>query len=183
MNIAAPRQFLYKSSIQDFTKVLQEIEQYDIEAVILFGKPALASDIIPIIRQQNKNLLIFGSISLMDDQKASSPDWNIFEGINLVSSGHWFTEKGITFQKAFQDTYGYQPGPAAAYAYDGIRLIIEVVKKTGPDRDKIIKGMTEINYKNGVTGEIRFDSFGNRMGTPGLMTIKNGKPVAIKATD
>ncbi len=183
MNIAAPRQFLYQSSARDFQMVLQEIDQYDIEAIVLFGKASLASDILPMLQQQNKDLMIFGSLSIMENQRASSPDWNMLEGMNLVTSGHWFTEKGIAFQKAFQEAYGYQPGAAAAYAYDGISLIIDVIKKHGPDRNKMIDVFAETNYKTGVTGEIRFDSFGNRMGIPGLMTIKNGNPLAIKADE
>jgi len=183
MNIEVPRQFICRSSIQDFQTALNEIDQYDIEAVILFGKPALASAIIPMLKQRDMNLDIFGSLSIMDDQKAISPDWNILEGICLVSSGHWFTEEGIAFQKTFQETYGYQPGPAAAYAYDGISMIIEFVKKYGPDRNKMIELFAGTNYKTGVTGEIRFDGDGDRLGIPDMMTIKNGKPVAIKTVE
>ncbi|MBE9512315.1 MAG: ABC transporter substrate-binding protein, partial [Bacteroidetes bacterium] len=179
MKIAAPRQLLYRSSAQDFQMVAQDIDQYDIEAVVLFGKPALASDIMPLLQQKNKDLIIFGSLSIMDNQKASGPDWNILEGTYLVSSGHWFTEKGIAFQKEFQKVYGYQPGPVAAYAFDGINVIIEVIKKAGPDRDKIIDAFSKIDYKAGITGEIQFDKNGNRTGKVGLMRIKDGKPVFI----
>ena len=179
MNVPLPRQFLFKSTVENFQMTLQEIDQYDVGAIILFGKPALASDIIPLLKEQNMNQPVFGSFSVMDDQKACNPNWDIFEGLNLVSSGHWFTEKGIAFQKAFQETFGYQPGAAAAYAYDGINRIIEVIQKSGPDRDKIIDAFAEINYITGVTGEIRFDTNGNRMGIPGIMTIKNGNPYVI----
>ncbi|KPK87314.1 MAG: hypothetical protein AMS27_02745 [Bacteroides sp. SM23_62_1] len=183
MKISAPRQIIYRSFADDSQKVLEEIDQYDVEAIILFGKPSLASEIIPLIKRQYKNLSIFGSISLMDDQKASDPRWSTLEGIILVSSGYWFTQQGIAFQEAFQDTYGYQPGPAAAYAYDGTSLIIEAINKYGPDRNKIIDGLAEMNYKTGITGEIRFDKYGNRVGIPGLMTIKNGKPLLIIADE
>jgi branched-chain amino acid transport system substrate-binding protein len=183
MKIKAPRQFVYRSSTQDFQMTLEEIDKYDSEAVILFGKPALASAIIPMLKQRNMNVDIFGSLSIMDDQKAKSPDWKILEGITLVSSGHWFTEEGIAFQKAFQKAYGYQPGAAAAYAYDGVNMIIEFVKKYGPDRNKMIELCAETNYKTGVTGEIRFDGDGNRIDIPGLMTVKNGKPVRIIKMD
>ena len=84
------------------------------------------------------------------------------------------------FQKAFQGAFGYQPGAAAAYAYDGINLIIEVIKKSGPDRDKIIDVFAEINYKTGVTGEIQFDANGNRIGGSGIMTFKNRTPCHYK---
>jgi branched-chain amino acid transport system substrate-binding protein len=180
MNVPLPREFLFKSSVQDFQMTLQEIDQNNVEAIILFGKPALVSDIIPLLKEQNKNRPVFCSFSVMDDQKACNPYWNIFEGVNVVSSGHWFTKKGITFQKAFQETFGYQPGAAAAYAYDGINLLIEVIQKCGPDRDKIIDAFAEMDYTTGVTGEIRFDIKGNRIGIPGILTIKNGNPHIIE---
>ncbi|MCK5134958.1 MAG: ABC transporter substrate-binding protein [Bacteroidales bacterium] len=183
MNAATPKQFLYRLSGKNFQMVLKEINQSDIEAIVLFGKPALASDILPMLQQRNMNHTIFGSLSIMDDQKASDPDWAIFEEMNLVSSGHWFTEKGIAFQKSFQRAFGYQPGAAAAYAYDGMNVVIEVISKSGPDHDKIIDAFAETNYKTGVTGEIQFDANGNRMGISGLMTIKNGKPVVISADE
>jgi branched-chain amino acid transport system substrate-binding protein len=180
MKIAAPEQFLYRSSGEDFQIALNDINKNDIEAVVLFVKPAFASSIIPVLKKQNKDLAIFGSLLVTDDQKNSDPDWNILDGMTLITSGQWFTEKGIIFQKTFQEAFGYQPGAAAAYAYDGINLIIEAIKKNGPDRDKIIDTFTKINYKTGVTGEIRFDTHGNRIGIPDLMTIKNGIPIFIK---
>lgn len=179
MSVATPKQFLYRSSARNFQMALREIDQSDIEAIVLFGKPALSSDIIPMLQQKKMDQTIFGSLSMMDDQKASNPDWAIFEEMNLVSSGHWFTEKGIAFQQSFERAFGYQPGAAAAYAYDGINVIIDVIMRSGPDRDKIIDAFAEINYKTGVTGEIQFDSNGNRTGIPALMKIKNGKPVAM----
>jgi len=172
MNIAIPRQYLYGSSSEELKKTLQEIERYDTEAIILFGKPALVSDVVPVLRQQNMDQIVFGTLSIMDDQKSSGPDWDIL-----------FTKTGAGFQRAFQEAFGYQPGAAAAYAYDGVNMIIEAVKKSGTDRDKIIDAFTEIHYKPGVTGEIRFDAEGNRLGISGIMTIKNGRPVVINTDD
>jgi branched-chain amino acid transport system substrate-binding protein len=180
MKIATPNQYLYQSSAEDFQVALKEIDKNDIKAVVLFVNPTLASDIIPMLQKINKSPDIFGSLIVTDDQKGFDPDWDVIEGITLVSSGHWFTQEGIAFQKAFQEAYDYQPGAAAAYAYDGVNLIIEAIKKNGPDRDKIIDTFTKINYKAGVTGEIRFDAHGNRIGIPNLMVIQNGIPVIIK---
>ena len=89
-------------------------------------------------------------------------------------------EKRYYISKSFQETFGYQPGAAAAYAYDGINLLIEVIQKCGPDRDKIIDAFTEMDFTTGVTGEIRFDIKGNRIGIPGILTIKNGNPYIIE---
>ncbi len=179
MNVGPPEQFLYKKSDRNFQEIFTEIEKNGIEAILLFGDPVFASEIIPLFQQYNIKQPVFGSLSILDDQKASSPDWNILEDIIIISSGQWFTGKGIAFQNEFQKEYGYQPGPAAAYAYDGVSVIIEVIKKAGPDRDKIIDAFSTVNY-SGITGEIQFDENGNRIGKVGLMKISNGKPAPVE---
>ena len=179
-NVTLPERFLYKESDRNFQEIFTDIEKSNIEAILLFGDPVFASEIIPLFQKYNIKQPVFGSLSLMDDQKASSPDWSILEDVIMISSNQWFTGKGIAFQKEFQKEYGYQPGPAAAYAYDGVSVIIEVIKKAGPDRDKIIDAFSTVNY-SGITGEIQFDENGNRVGKVGLMKISNGKPVSNKS--
>ena len=178
MNVGPPERFLYKKSDRNFQEIFAEIEKSDIEAILLFGDPVFASEIIPLFKQYKIKQPVFGSLSILDDQKTSSPDWNILEDIIMISSNQWFTGKGIAFQKEFQKEYGYQPGPVAAYAFDGINVIIEVISKAGPDRDKIIDVFSTVNY-SGITGEIQFDENGNRIGKVGLMRIKDGKPVVV----
>lgn len=180
MNLAKPKQFLFQSSGKNIQEILSEIKRCNIKSIVLFGDYQFASKIIPALKQRKMTQTIFGSLSTMDNQKASNTDWSIFENMILISSGHWVTEKGIEFQKEFEKTYGYQPGATAALAYDGINVIIDVIKRAGPDLDKIIDAFAETNYKNGVTGEIQFDTNGNRVGNPGLMIIKNGCPVPLK---
>jgi branched-chain amino acid transport system substrate-binding protein len=74
--------------------------------------------------------------------------------------------------------YGYKPGAAAAYAYDGARILIEAVRNTGTDRENIQSYLSGIKFK-GVTGEISFDAKGNRKGSAVLMKIRDGIPIPV----
>lgn len=186
MNIPMPEQYLFDMSEQSFREIYLSIKNKDFKAILLFGNHSFVLEIIPLFRKYNMTQPVFGSLSVMDDQKAKSPDWSILENVILVSSNHWFTENGVAFQKEFRKVYGYQPGPAAAYAFDGMNLIVEAVRNAKPDgnsilddRDNIIDAFSEMNYKNGVTGEIKFDENGNRPGKANLMLIKNGKPLLL----
>ena len=174
MNVALPRQFMYGSSGKNLPGILTEVEELGIEAVVLFGGPEFASEIIPVLKQRSMNQMIFGTLAVANGQKAINPDWSCLEGSILVSSGHWFTNEGIAFQKEFHKTFGYQPGAAAAYAYDGINVIIGIIKRAGTDRDRIIEAFVEANHKSGITGDIQFDVNGNRSGCASLMTIREG---------
>jgi branched-chain amino acid transport system substrate-binding protein len=180
MKVPVPVQLTYQSTGRDSETLLKEIERNDIRAVVLFLKPVQASEIIPVLKKQNRNLTLYGSLSITDDLLGTEPDFAMLEGITVVSPGYWFTEEGRAFVKGYQEAFGYKPGTSAAYAYDGLNLIIERVKKYGPDRDKIIDNFTEMNNMTGVTGRISFDAHGNRIGTPDLMIIMDGIPVLIK---
>jgi len=179
LNIPAPRQFQYASSGQHLHEILTDIEKHGTEAIVLFGDPEFASEIKAGLEQRSMNQMIFGTLAVTDGQKTISPDWSNLEGSILVSSGHWFTEEGLAFQEEFQETFGYQPGAAAAYAYDGINVIIGVIKRAGVDRDRIIEAFAETNHKSGITGAIQFDVNGNRSGFTSLMTIRKGNPYIL----
>jgi ABC-type branched-subunit amino acid transport system substrate-binding protein len=179
LGMAAPRQFLYDSSGENLPEILAEIEKLGTEAIVLFGEPEFASEIIAGIEQRRMNQMIFGTLAVTDGQKTTSPDWSYLEGSILVSSGHWFTDGGMAFQEKFQKTFGYQPGAAAAYAYDGINVIIGVIRRAGVDRERIIEAFAEADHKSGITGDIQFDVNGNRTGCASLMRIRKGNPYIL----
>ncbi len=176
MNLSKPKQFLYEPADKNIQTILDEIENNAIENIILFGDNLFASELISAKKQRNMPQTIFGSLSILYSNKSSKINWEIFDDIFVISSNHWFNSEQTTFQKDFEKKYGYKPGVSAAFAYDGTNIIIEAIKKAGSSRDKIIEELTKIRYKNGVTGNIRFDENGNRIGNPDLMIIKNGYP-------
>ncbi|MBE3094523.1 MAG: ABC transporter substrate-binding protein [Actinobacteria bacterium] len=175
---ADPLQFFYENSSQDFNVLLDQIYKADVNCIILFGQPLASLKIIQQIRQRKMTQPVFGSLSVLGENELSGQEWKNFEGVVLVSSGHLLRSQGLDFRQEFQRTYGNMPGAEAAYAFDGMNLIIEAIRNAGLDRDKIQKSLAKIHY-NGVTGEIRFDDKGNRVGTAELMKIKNGIPVAV----
>jgi ABC-type branched-subunit amino acid transport system substrate-binding protein len=176
LELAAPSVLSYGSPKGSLSEILTAIEEDGAEAIVLFGDPAFASEIISGLKQRGMNQRIFGTLAVTDGGKEGGPDWSYLEGSVLVSSGHWFTDRGMAFQKEFQHTYGYQPGSAAAYAYDGINVIIGVIRRAGVDRDRIIEAFAEVKHPSGITGDIQFDENGNRTGSAGLMMIREGIP-------
>jgi branched-chain amino acid transport system substrate-binding protein len=171
-----PLQFFYDSSSQDFNDLTDQINKADVNCIILFGQPSASSKIIQQMRQRKMIQPVFGSLSLLNEKELSDQELKNYESVVLVSSGQWFTSQGLAFRQEYQKTYGNMPGAVAAYAYDGMNVIIEAIRNAGPDREEIQKSLTDIKHE-GVTGLIQFDSKGNRIGVPGLMEIINGIPV------
>jgi branched-chain amino acid transport system substrate-binding protein len=85
----------------------------------------------------------------------------------------------LFFQKEFQRKYGKMPGAVAAYAFDGMNLVIEAIRDSGIDRENMQKTMSKIHYK-GITGSIQFDENGNRVDAAELIEIINGIPVYVE---
>jgi branched-chain amino acid transport system substrate-binding protein len=174
-----PVQFFYDNINQDLDAISDQINDENVRSIVLFGQPSSLIRLIQLLRSKKLNQPVFGTLELLDENKLSGQDLKNYENIVFVSSDHWFTEKGPPFSKEYAKIYGMAPGPVAAYAYDGMNIIIEAIRKGGSDSEKIQKILKEISFE-GVTGLIQFDDKGNRKGTPGLMEIKNGIPVRVE---
>ena len=61
------------------------------------------------------------------------------------------------FSERFQKRYGLKPEIYAGYGYDGAQMLIEAIKKAGPNRYRVHDLMTSLNEYLGVTGYMRFD--------------------------
>jgi len=73
--------------------------------------------------------------------------------------------------------YKQNPGTVASFSYDAMSVLIEAVSKAGnPDRELIQESLENIQYR-GVTGLIKFDDKGNRLGNFEIRKTKNGVPL------
>ncbi len=176
---ADPVQLFYDNQAQDFNGLIDQIKSADVRGIILFGKPSASIRLINQLRERKMNQSVFGSLSLLDENEISGQDMKYYENVILISPGNFSGSKGLAFREEFHKTYGKLPGAVAAYSFDGINLLIEAIRNAGLDRENIQKALTKIQYE-GVTGLIQFDDKGKRMGTPGLIEIKNGVPVMVE---
>lgn len=172
-----PLQFCYDNSAKDYNILLDRINLANVNAVVFFGQSSNSIGIIQLMRQRKMNQLIFGSLSLLDDNQISFTEMVQFEGVTLVSPEFWSGSGNRSFREEYYGTYGYMPGAVAAYAFDGMNIIVEAINNAGFDRNKLQESMASIQYE-GVTGTIRFDKRGNRLGACHLMVIKKGIPVS-----
>lgn len=175
----APEQIFYSSTFEATKEFLNLLKTTEIESIVFFGKADSSLKIIEQIRKRELHQDIFGNISLLEDESILRPAGSILEGATIVSPNHYNTLQGRKFKQDFIEVYGYSPDIAAAYAYDGMNLILEAICKDGFDLEKIRDSLSQIKYKDGVTGEIQFDDKGNRMGKVGLIKVKDGKAVNI----
>jgi branched-chain amino acid transport system substrate-binding protein len=174
-----PKQLFYDNWEQNFSILLDQITNADISGIILFGQTSASVKILEQLRLRKVKIPVFGTLSVSGYSKDEESVLKSYEGAVLISSGHWFSSGGPGFRQEFLKKYGYQADAVAAYAFDGMNLIINAIKNAGTEREDIQKFLKNIKYE-GTTGLIRFDDKGNRIGEVMLMEIKNGIPEKVK---
>ncbi|MBN2349157.1 MAG: ABC transporter substrate-binding protein [Bacteroidales bacterium] len=174
-----PQQLFYDLLKPDFNNLLNQIQASGIQNIILFGGPENSLRLIKKLSETEMDYTLYGPISVLGESATLKEFWKYAEKGVFISADFWFTTKGMEFQNDFLEQFGYLPGPVAAYAYDGMNVIIEAIRKGGTDRENIIQSMKSLQY-NGATGSIEFERYGNRKGIPDLLEIRNGKPVEAK---
>ena len=169
-----PDQFIYSYSEETIQDFIRQIENKNLEGLVFYGPVTSSLEIIKQLGKRGMKQAVFGSMSLLNNVESIAE----LEGAVIISPNFWQTSRGKKFTKEYYEHYGDSPDLAAAYAYDGMNLLIEAIKEVGFDREKIQMFLTQINY-TGVTGSIHFDKMGNRMSPVELVEIKNGKAISI----
>jgi branched-chain amino acid transport system substrate-binding protein len=172
-----PVNFLYNNYITKLDILANQIIKADVNCIVLFCGPSASLKIIRLMRQRKMNQPVFGSLSILNENKLSGKELQEFDHMMLVPSGIRTGSKYLAFRQEYQKLNGKIPGIVAAFAFDGMNLLIEAIRTSGgPDREKIQEALFKIHYE-GVTGPIRFDGKGNRVGNLAVVKILNGLPV------
>lgn len=174
-----PLQLSLDNTGKNINDITEKILNSDPGCVVLFLQPPASLKIAEQINRKYLNLPVFGTYTFLNEDFITGKDLREYQNVNIVSSVNMSGEMGLSFSSEYRKKYGSQPGPVAAYAYDGMNLLIEAIRKAGTERENIQKAMAETKYE-GVTGIIQFDEKGNRKGIPGFVEIKNGIPVTVK---
>ena len=174
-----PLQFSLDSTGKNINDLTEKVLTADPDCVVLFLQPPASAIIAEQMNLNHLNRPVFGSMALLNEDFISGKDQDEYKNVIIVSSIKMSGEKGIVFSSEYKEKYGRLPGTVAAYAYDGMNILIEAIREAGTERENIQKAMAAIKYE-GVTGTIQFDEKGNRKGTPGFVVIKNGIPVSVK---
>lgn len=170
------KKIFYNIPSDNIQSIVDQVKQAQPDALIFFGNTEISKKLKLQLKKTSSNIRIFCSLSILDEQCFSGKD---FEDAIFISTGGASGSKAGTFKNDYQKAYGTPPGAVAAFSYDGMTLLINAIREGGTDRESIQKALLNINYE-GVTGTIKFDEKGNRKGTPGLMQIKDGLPVAVE---
>ncbi len=174
-----PVRYSIENSEKAIKEILNKLRKKDkTECIVLFGNSDFARKTIGLLSFQKMDLPIYCSLFTLNDKVLTDLKSLQSEKLVLVSSGFFLSIKGRVFKEDFKKVYGTEPDEEAAYAYDAAGLIAKAIENANYDPEELKDELVKIHYE-GVTGSIRFDDRGNRIGLAGLVEIKAGKPVTV----
>lgn len=165
----------YRDATAEVEALVDRIARSAVDALVLFGPPT--ESLILIRRMVARGLWVptFASLRFADALLCDSCRKDL-EGVVFVAPGHWYATSGRAFSEAFEAAHGTPPGARAAYAYDGVGVLLGAIERAGLDRTRIRDALRQAGPWQGVTGVIRFDERGNRRGPVELVAVRRGKP-------
>lgn len=146
----------------DFDSLLNRLENEQVQGVVLFGAGSRTGALVGRLRARGMRQPVFAPLSSADLVRWGSGRSDV-EGLVVIAPDPWATAEGRAFQRAFEAAYDHAPTAVSAYAYDGLMVIVEAVRRAGLDRQRIRDALADIDYGPAVTGRIRFDAMGNRV--------------------
>jgi branched-chain amino acid transport system substrate-binding protein len=76
-----------------------------------------------------------------------------------------------SFEKRYRARAGTGPAPAAAQAYDAVRLLAAALRRSGPNRARLRDALAALSSYTGVSGVIAFDHAGNDLSDVTLVRL------------
>lgn len=145
----------YEIGTTDFRSILTKVKDKKIDAVVLMG---YGTEFIALLKQMREFRMrpeVLGNIDFTFDflQKAPEAQGAIFVAPSF-SIGE-YTESGALFIEKFRQKFGKEPSWDVANSYDTIKILAEILAKTGRWDLQLIKAEL-LNLKNysGVSGKI-----------------------------
>jgi len=161
---------------KDFSTILTKIKGQNPDSIFIGGFYNEAALIMQQAAKLGLSVDFIGVDSLYSEAIIELGKESV-EGLKLV--GFYFPEGDNALAKEFaakyNEKYSANPDTYAAYAYDGISLILESLKANGETRDAVKKYLDTVVDYPGVTGKITIDENGDVRTVPVRLIIKDGK--------
>lgn len=161
---------------KELASYFDNLSKAGVNTIVMTGESATASLFLKELRKRKMTQPVYSYLSVLGEKGTGNQNPAYIDRVFSMTSGTWYKSTGSRFSHNYRVKFGTTPGAVAAYAYDAANLIIESIKATGTAREGIQKWLLEVQYL-GVTGTIKFDDKGNRIGEVRLVDIKNGYPV------
>lgn len=172
----------YQPTDKDLTAQILQMQKDGADAIVVQGHPVDEALMIRQVRQLNVQLPVVASGSLClaflrDLVSAAELAGRHCEGPDVMPPLNERPQMKA-FVEAYKKKSGFNPDIYATFYYDGMGMLVAIMKKYGVDRDKIRQGFAEMSY-DGVVGNYKADEEGNLWHNAVVMQFQPGGGVKI----
>jgi branched-chain amino acid transport system substrate-binding protein len=166
----------FRSGDTDFSEQLRRLAELPAQALVVWANPREAGLIVRQMRELGMRHEVVGYDRLAHPMFLEAAG-NAAEGV--VTAATYNPDSGDQLWQQFRRRYvlrfGEEPDAFAAHGYDGMRLIVEAVRRGGLNRARIRDALFAMPTFPGVTGEIVFDPTHNDISRPWLAVVEKGR--------
>lgn len=169
----------FKDNETVFTEQIERIRNTKPDAIMIWGNPKECALILNQIREMGLKQPVYASDRIVNPEFLKIAGKNAEGIVTTCQYNPESTDSKFTgFKTNYLKRFGIDPDVFAVYAYDGMNLIMESVKKAGLNRALIRDALTD--FKNiqgyeGASGKMLFDATWNNVKPIYLVKVKNGK--------
>ncbi|MGA2072956.1 MAG: ABC transporter substrate-binding protein [Terriglobia bacterium] len=126
------------------------------EALVFWTGPETASRLLPRLMTAFPSAQFYLSQEAAQTRSVAAPNNTWIVGSSLV-------EKPLreSFEKRYRARTGEFPIPAAAQAYDAVRILAASLRTSGPNRARLRDALAALSNYRGASGPVAFDHAGN----------------------
>ena len=169
---------------QDFSTQLRMLQNAHVDGVVIWGEVPEAALILKQMRVMGMKQPVFGPSRLCYPQiiKSAGPAAEGLETTAAIDPTR-LDAKWVEFQKDYRAKFNEEPDGYAAYAFDGINLLIGAVEKAGLNRGRIMDALRDhqTHEYDGVAGRMLFDHTLNNIAPITMARVEGGKFVYTQA--
>jgi branched-chain amino acid transport system substrate-binding protein len=175
----------YNVGDNDFTAPLLRIKNSGADVVIDYSIQVEGAKSLRQMRQMGIKIPVFGGDAFITPDFAKLVGPEMMEGV-IASSAFIASDPAPEVQgfvTKYKQKFGVEPEDHAAPYYDAVKILGQVIGKTGPDREKIDAELHALKGYKGIQGDYTADKWGNMIHRSSLAKYTGGKWVWVGYAD
>ena len=165
---------------KDFTAELLAMKNAGAEILVFYGHQEATALLQRQVRQLGSPFKFLGSPSAASKDSlnlAKEAAEGIWAVVDFVPGQ---TEENKRYAAAYKQEYGEEYDTLNVWTYDGLKILVNAMKKGGDDRGKIRSAILATQGYKGVQGNFSFTPNGDGLSEVSIVQIEKGKPKLLK---
>ncbi len=168
---------------KDLTAELLAMKNAGSEVLIFYGHQEATALLQRQMRQLGSPFKFLGSPSAASKdslnlaREAAEGIWAVVDFVTGAS------EENRRFAEAYKKEYSEEYDNLSIWTYDGLKILVNAIKRAGEDRDKIRQAILAIQGYKGVQGTFSFTPNGDGLSEVSIVQIEKGQPKLLKVVN